>query len=188
MCSSELKAKPRSASPVLVTPAHRTERIPGCVPASPKCLQTAQTLERQTLMNRQFSHVFQRNSLLNPVAPRPPRAAARVSRVWAFGAKTGENPEMNGIALPEPRWHADQKAKRGKDCPMRAAYLWLARIITLLVVVQAMLIVCAVAGLFNWLTEKGGSVDASVVAGWEDNRPTFTGAIGHFIHGVLGER
>jgi len=71
---------------------------------------------------------------------------------------------------------------------MRAAYLWLARIITLLVVVQAMLIVFAVAGLFNWLTEKGGSVDASVEAGWEDNRPTFTGAIGHFIHGVLGER
>ena len=71
---------------------------------------------------------------------------------------------------------------------MRAVYLWLARIIALLVVVQAMLIVFAVAGLFNWLTEKGGSVDASVVAGWDTTPPTFTGAIGHFIHGMLGER
>lgn len=71
---------------------------------------------------------------------------------------------------------------------MRAAYLWLARIITLLVVVQAMTIVFAVSGLFNWITEKGGSVDASVVAGWDSTPPTFTGAIGHYIHWITGER
>jgi hypothetical protein len=71
---------------------------------------------------------------------------------------------------------------------MRAAYLWLARIITLLVVVQAMTIVFAVAGLFNWISEKGGSVDASVVAAWDETPPTFTGAIGHFLHSVTGER
>jgi hypothetical protein len=71
---------------------------------------------------------------------------------------------------------------------MRAAYLWLARIITLLVVVQAMTIVFAVSGLFHWITEKGGSVDASVVADWEATPPTFTGAIGHYIHWITGER
>src|SRR5688572_21676673 len=72
--------------------------------------------------------------------------------------------------------------------PMRAAYLWLARLIALLVVVQAMTIVFAVAGLFNWITEEGGSVDASVVAAWDQTPPTFTGAIGHFIHWFAGER
>jgi hypothetical protein len=71
---------------------------------------------------------------------------------------------------------------------MRAAYLWLARIIALLVVVQAMTIVFAVAGLFNWITEKGGSLDSSVVASWDETPPTFTGAIGHFIHWMSGER
>ncbi len=71
---------------------------------------------------------------------------------------------------------------------MRAAYLWLARIITLLVVVQAMTIAFAVSGLFNWITEKGGSVDASVVAEWDSTPPTFTGAIGHYIHWISGER
>jgi len=70
---------------------------------------------------------------------------------------------------------------------MRAAYLWLARIITLLVVVQAMTIVFAVAGLFHWI-EKGGSIDASVVSDWDTTRPTFTGAVGHYIHGLAGER
>jgi hypothetical protein len=71
---------------------------------------------------------------------------------------------------------------------MRAAYLWLARLISLLVVIQAMTIVFAVAGLFNWITEKGGSVDASVVAAWDQTPPTFTGAIGHYIHWLTGER
>lgn len=71
---------------------------------------------------------------------------------------------------------------------MRAAYLWLARIITLLVVVQAMTIVFAISGLFHWIVEKGGSVDASVVANWDTTPPTFTGAIGHQIHWITGER
>jgi len=71
---------------------------------------------------------------------------------------------------------------------MRAAYLWLARLIAVLVVVQAMTIVFAVAGLFNWITEKGGSLDASVVASWDETHPTFTGAIGHLIHWKAGEQ
>ncbi|HUS22252.1 MAG TPA: hypothetical protein VMZ66_09605 [Aeromicrobium sp.] len=71
---------------------------------------------------------------------------------------------------------------------MRAAYLWLARLIAVLVVVQAMTIVFAVSGLFNWITEKGGSLDASVVKSWDDTPPTFTGAIGHLLHVEVGEK
>jgi hypothetical protein len=71
---------------------------------------------------------------------------------------------------------------------MRAAYLWLARLIAVLVVVQAMTIVFAVAGLFNWITEKGGVLDAAVVKSWDETPPTFTGAIGHFLHVEVGEK
>lgn len=71
---------------------------------------------------------------------------------------------------------------------MRAAYLWLARLITLLVVVQAMTITFAVAGLFHWITDGGGVVDDSVVKGWDQSPPTFEGAIGHYIHVMSGER
>ncbi len=71
---------------------------------------------------------------------------------------------------------------------MRAAYLWLARIIALLVVVQAMTIVFAVSGLFHWIGAEGGAIDDSVVKSWETTPPTFTGAIGHFIHWMTGER
>ena len=68
---------------------------------------------------------------------------------------------------------------------MRTAYLNLARLLSLLVVIQAMTITFAVAGLFNWVTEKGGALDASVVKSWDETRPTFTGAIGHFIHASI---
>ena len=71
---------------------------------------------------------------------------------------------------------------------MRAAYLWLARIISLLVVVQAMTIAFAVSGLFHWVGAQGGAIDDSVVKGWETTPPTFTGAIGHMIHSIMGER
>lgn len=71
---------------------------------------------------------------------------------------------------------------------MRATYLWLARIIAILVVVQAMTIVFAVSGLFNWIADKGGALDASVLKSWDETPPTFTGAIGHFIHLMSGER
>jgi hypothetical protein len=71
---------------------------------------------------------------------------------------------------------------------MRAAYLWLARLISLMIVVQAMTITFAVAGLFHWITTGGGVVDDSVVKGWDQNPPTFEGAIGHFIHLMAGER
>lgn len=71
---------------------------------------------------------------------------------------------------------------------MRATYLNLARVIALLVVIQAMTISFAVAGLFNWIGEQGGTLDAAVVEGWDQSPPTFMGAIGHFIHWMSGER
>lgn len=71
---------------------------------------------------------------------------------------------------------------------MRATYLALARLLALLVVVQAMTIVFAVSGLFNWIAEQGGALDASVLESWDETPPTFTGAIGHFIHFMSGER
>lgn len=71
---------------------------------------------------------------------------------------------------------------------MRTTYLNLARILAVLVIVQAMTIVFAVAGLFNWIGTKGGVLDAAVVESWEQTPPTFTGAIGHFIHAqIVGE-
>ena len=74
-----------------------------------------------------------------------------------------------------------------EESAMRKAYLNLARLIALLIVVQAMSITFAVAGLFNWITEKGGAVNSSVVEGWEDHPPTFTGAVGHAVHSLSGE-
>jgi len=68
---------------------------------------------------------------------------------------------------------------------MRAAYLWLSRLIAVLVVVQAMTITMAVAGLFGWITNEGGAVDASVVKSWDETPPTFTGAFGHYYHSVI---
>lgn len=71
---------------------------------------------------------------------------------------------------------------------MRATYLWLARLIALAVVIQAMTITFAVSGLFNWIGSKGGSIDESVYKSWADTPPTFLGAIGHGIHLLAGER
>jgi hypothetical protein len=67
---------------------------------------------------------------------------------------------------------------------MRKTYRVLASLIAVLVVVQATLIVWAVAGLFNWIDE-GETLDKSVVKGWEDEPPTFDGAIGHFLHAFV---
>ena len=68
---------------------------------------------------------------------------------------------------------------------MRTTYLNLARILALLVVVQAMTIAFAVSGLFHWIDEKGGALDASVLEGWDQTPPTFTGSIGHFVHAFI---
>jgi len=70
---------------------------------------------------------------------------------------------------------------------MRKTYLVLARLIAILVVIQAMAIVWAISGLFKWI-DDGETLDKSVMEGWESEPPTFDGAIGHFLHAlVLGQ-
>jgi hypothetical protein len=69
---------------------------------------------------------------------------------------------------------------------MRAAYLWLARLIGLMVAVQAALMAFAISGLFHWI-DDGNAVDKAKVDSWEDNHPTWTGAIGEGLHSIIGE-
>jgi len=71
---------------------------------------------------------------------------------------------------------------------MRATFLWLSRLLALLVVVQAMTIVFAVSGLFSWVINDGGVLDEATYKSWQDAPPTWTGAIGHGIHLMAGER
>jgi len=68
---------------------------------------------------------------------------------------------------------------------MRAAYLWLARIITLLVVVQAMSIAWAYFGVQQYLVKDGGTLDKAAI---ESDTLDFPGAMGFPIHEILGER
>ena len=68
---------------------------------------------------------------------------------------------------------------------MRQTYLIIARIIALLVVVQAMTMVFAVAGFFHWI-DDGNTADSSVFKAWEDNPPDFVGSLGFMIHGISG--
>lgn len=69
---------------------------------------------------------------------------------------------------------------------MRKTYQILARLIAILVVIQAMTMVLAVAGFFHWIEEDGGTADSATLKAWEDNPPDFTGSIGFLIHGVSG--
>ena len=69
---------------------------------------------------------------------------------------------------------------------MRKTYRVLANIIAIEVVIQAMMIVFAIAGLFKWI-DDGATLDSSVIKGWEDTPPTWTGAIGHFVHVMNGQ-
>lgn len=69
---------------------------------------------------------------------------------------------------------------------MRKAYRILADVIAIGVPVQAMLMVFAISGLFHWINDQGGSVDAGVVDSWENKHPTFQGAIGVPLHEMIG--
>lgn len=68
---------------------------------------------------------------------------------------------------------------------MRTAYLWLARLLALLVVVQAMTIAFMTMGMTHWINQEGGAIDASVFKSWETNHPTWTGSIGYPLHALL---
>lgn len=69
---------------------------------------------------------------------------------------------------------------------MRKTYRILANIIAIEVVLQAMFIVFAVAGLFKWI-DDGATLDKSVIESWNDDPPTWEGAIGHFLHVINGQ-
>jgi uncharacterized sodium:solute symporter family permease YidK len=70
---------------------------------------------------------------------------------------------------------------------MRKTYRILATVIAIEVVLQAIFIVFAVAGLFHWIENEGGTLDKSVVDSWSDTPPTWTGSIGHFLHVMNGQ-
>jgi hypothetical protein len=68
---------------------------------------------------------------------------------------------------------------------MRKAYRIISDTIAVLVAVQAMTIVFAIAGLFHWI-DGGGALDSAVIESWDDEPPTFQGAIGVPIHAMVG--
>ena len=68
---------------------------------------------------------------------------------------------------------------------MRKTYRIVADIIAIDVVIQSMAMVFAIAGLFKWI-DDGATLDKSVIEGWQDDPPTWTGSIGHFIHVMNG--
>lgn len=72
-----------------------------------------------------------------------------------------------------------------KGYDMRKTYRIVADIIAIDVVIQAMAIVFGIAGLFKWI-DDGATLDSAVIESWETDPPTFTGAIGHFIHVMNG--
>lgn len=65
---------------------------------------------------------------------------------------------------------------------MRRAYHVLAYVIAAEVVVQAMMIATAVAGLSHWI-DDGATVNKHVL----DNDPSFTGSFGFPVHAINGE-
>lgn len=65
---------------------------------------------------------------------------------------------------------------------MRRAYHVIAYLIAVEVVVQAMMIATAVAGLSHWI-DDGAKVDKHVI----DNHPSFTGSFGFPVHAINGE-
>lgn len=67
---------------------------------------------------------------------------------------------------------------------MQKTYLFFARFISILIVVQAMAIVITYAGLLHWI-DGGATLDKSVLDGWEDKPPDFQGSIGGFFHFFL---
>ena len=65
---------------------------------------------------------------------------------------------------------------------MRRAYHVLAYLIAALVVVQAMMMATAVAGLDHWI-DDGATVNKHVI----DKHPSFTGSFGFPVHAINGE-
>jgi hypothetical protein len=68
---------------------------------------------------------------------------------------------------------------------MQKAYKVIAHIIAGLVVLQAAFMVFAIAGLFKWI-DDGATLDKGVIESWDEDPPTWDGAIGHFLHVMSG--
>ena len=66
---------------------------------------------------------------------------------------------------------------------MRKAYSVLGYLIAAAVVVQAMAIAYAIAGLGYWVAEEGGVLNKQVM---ESDETTFDGIVGFMIHGMNG--
>ena len=66
---------------------------------------------------------------------------------------------------------------------MRKAYSVVGYLIAAEVVVQAMAIAYAIAGLGYWVSEKGGVLNKQVM---ESDETTFDGVVGFMIHGMNG--
>ena len=69
---------------------------------------------------------------------------------------------------------------------MRKAHQVLAGLLAAMVVVQAMAIAYALAGLGHWINEDGGEVNKAIFDSWEDNPPTWRGSGGFALHGIDG--
>ena len=67
---------------------------------------------------------------------------------------------------------------------MRRTYRVLAYVIAVEVVIQAMAIAFALAGLGKWVRDEGGVLNKQTM---DDSSTSFTGAVGFMIHGINGE-
>jgi Family of unknown function (DUF6220) len=66
---------------------------------------------------------------------------------------------------------------------MRNAYRWIAYLLAAEVVIQAMAIGYAVAGLGKWVEDDGGVLNKQVI---DSDSPDFRGAGGFAVHGING--
>jgi hypothetical protein len=69
---------------------------------------------------------------------------------------------------------------------MRKAHQILAIVLAAFVVIQAMAIAYALAGLGHWLEEDGGTINKAVLDSWDDNPPDWRGSGGFALHGIDG--
>lgn len=70
---------------------------------------------------------------------------------------------------------------------MRKAHQILAYVLAAMVVVQAMAIAYALAGLGHWIDKDGGMINKAVFDAWENNPPTWRGSGGFALHGIDGQ-
>lgn len=70
---------------------------------------------------------------------------------------------------------------------MRKAHQILAYVLAAEVVIQAMAIAYAIAGVFHWIDKDGGELNSAIFNSWDEEHPTFRGAGGHALHMINGQ-